>query len=106
MAKCAHDDKAPVYQYHQYQNTQHGGKMSLFLVREVIQDIAENCNDLRSKSVFNFIGNILVYFSNIFLNTIYKLLLISGTKMITKIVLVAVLEPFSVESIPGIFQDF
>ena len=102
MAKCAHDDKAPLYKYHQYQNTQHCGKMSLSSVRELIQDFVENCKDLRSKYVFNFIGHILVFFSSIFLNTIYKLLLISGTK----VVLVAVLEPFSDENILGIFQDF
>jgi hypothetical protein len=66
----------------------------------------ESCNDSRSKDVFNFNGNILFFFLTIFLNTIYKLILISVTKMMTKVVLVAVLEPFSVENIPGFFQDF
>ena len=74
--------------------------MSLSSGGELFQDLNDNQNDL------SFIGNILVFFSTIFLDTIYKMLLISGTKMMTKVIMVAVLEPFSVENIPGIFQDF
>ena len=74
--------------------------MSLSSSGELFQDLMDNQNYL------SFIGNILVFFSTIFLDTIYKMLLISGTKMMTKVIMVAVLEPFSVENIPGIFQDF
>ena len=79
--------------------------MSDSSVGELFQDSLSSFSDLRTQQVFTFIGNILTTLGTIFLNTIYKLLIIAGTKLISKVALLAVVKLFSQEKMSHIFPD-
>ena len=66
-----------------------------------VSDSLSALSDLRTQQVFTFIGTVLTTLGTIFLNTIYKLLIIA----VAKVALLSILKHFRPDQLPDIFQD-
>jgi hypothetical protein len=66
-----------------------------------VSDSLSALSDLRTQQVFTFIGTVLTTLGTIFLNTIYKLLIIA----VAKVALLSIFKHFRPGQLPDIFQD-
>ena len=66
-----------------------------------VSDSLSALSDLRTQQVFTIIGTVLTTLGTIFLNTIYKLLII----VVAKVALLSILKHFWPDQPPDIFQD-
>ena len=80
--------------------------MSVSPVEDLFQDSVSSSSDLRTQKVFTFIGTILTILVTIFLNTVYKLLIIAGVKLSAKLALLTAVKHIKLDiKIPDIFPD-
>ena len=86
----------------QFQNTGHRESMSDSTMADIFQDYLSSFSALRTGQVLTIIVSIITTLGTIFLNTIYKLLILAGAKLMADVAVIAFLKHYPLSSVADI----